>query len=121
MLFAEVWWQSAHSRPDFAQVRVDARDGGHPQVFAVGVEDERLQPHQLVVDHDGPAGVAGDCGVIGLADHERVPHSSVIVFPNDLREFKPYGPGTLLGFPAAHAIADGGGAAGERGERCGCG
>lgn len=50
-----------------------------------------------------------------MADHECVPHSSVIVFPNDLRELKPYGPGTLLGFPAAHAIADGGGAAGERG------
>lgn len=110
-----------HSRPDFAQVRVDERDGGHPQVFAVGVEDERLQPHQLVVDHDWPAGVAGDCGVIGLADYERVPHSSVIVFPDDLWEFKPYGSGALLGFSTAHAVADGGGAAGERGERCGCG
>ena len=50
-----------------------------------------------------------------------MPHSSVIVFPDDLWEFKPYGSGALLGFPAAHAVADGGGAAGERGERCGCG
>lgn len=56
-----------------------------------------------------------------MADYERVPHSSVIVFPDDLRELKPYGSGALLGFPTAHAVADGGGAAGERGERCGCG
>ena len=50
-----------------------------------------------------------------MADYERVPHSSVIVFPDYLRELKPYGTGALLGFSAAHAVADGGGAAGERG------